>query len=226
MTMFVVSEGWRAAHPGASVGILVMRGLENPKTSPALEERRLAVEAALRERFRGMDRQEMAATAPLDAYRAYFKRFKKTNMVQLQLESVVSKEKHIPSFSSLVTAMFTAELKNQIITAGHDLDALRPPVTLRSAVGGETFTIMGGNEQSVKAGDMFMEDTAGIISVVVYGPDQRTRITPATSAALYTAYAPPGVDPAAVRGHMEDLRDNLLLVAPGAQVERLEVYWA
>jgi DNA/RNA-binding domain of Phe-tRNA-synthetase-like protein len=224
--MFVVSEEWKAAYPDACAGILVMRGLTNPERHVALEARRLAVEAALCERFGAMDRPHVVATAPLDAYSVYFKRFKKTYPVQLQLESIVFKGKHIPSFSSLVTAMFTAELKNQILTAGHDLDSLQLPVTLRVADGTEWFTLITGAEQGVKTGDMYMADTTGIISVVVYGPDQRTRITAATRNALFTAYAPPGVDPSTVRVHLEDIRDNVLLVAPDAVVERLEVHRA
>jgi DNA/RNA-binding domain of Phe-tRNA-synthetase-like protein len=222
----VVSDEWRAAYPGAAAGILIMRGLVNPDRHPALEARRLEVESALRERFGAMERPQVVATAPLDAYSAYFKRFKKTYPVQLQLESIVFKDKHIPSFSALVTAMFTAELKNQMLTAGHDLDALQLPVTLRVAQGAETFTLINGTKQDLKAGDMYMEDTVGIISVVVYGPDQRTRITPDTRAALFTTYAPPGVNVAAVQGHLEDIRENVLLVAPDARVERLETYLA
>ena len=224
--MFVVSEEWKATYPGATAGILVMRGLRNPARHPALEVRRMQVEEALRERFGGMDRAQLVATAPLGAYSVYFKRFRKTYPVQLQLESIVFKDRHIPNFSALVTAMFTAELKNQLLTAGHDFDSLQLPVTLRVADGTESFTLITGAEQSLKAGDMYMSDTAGIISVVVYGPDERTRITPDTRNALFTVYAPPGVDPAAVQAHLEDIRDNVLLVAPEAALERLEVYQA
>jgi len=224
--MLVVSEEWKAAYPGATAGILVMRGLCNPKRHPALEARRLQVEEALRERFGGMDRARLVASAPLDAYSAYFKRFRKTYPVQLQLESVVFKEQHIPSVSALVTAMFTAELKNQLLTAGHDFDSLQLPVTLRVADGTESFTLINGTEQGLKAGDMYMSDAAGIISVVVYGPDQRTRITPDTRNAVFTVYAPPGVDPAAVQAHLNDLQENVLLVAPDAALEQSEVYRA
>lgn len=224
--MFVVSEEWRAAHPGATAGILVMRELCNPARHPALEARRMQVEEALRERFGGMDRAQLVATEPLDAYSVYFKRFKKTYPVQLQLESIVFKDQHIPNFSSLVTAMFTAELKNQLLTAGHDFDSLQLPVTLRVADGTESFTLITGKEQGLKGGDMYMSDTAGIISVVVYGPDKRTCITPDTRNAVFTVYTPPGVDSAAAVAHLKDIRDNVLLVAPDAALERLDVYQA
>lgn len=200
-----------------------MRGLRNPARHPDLEARRLQVEEALRGRFGSMDRAQLVATAPLDAYSVYFKRFKKTYPVQLQLESIVFKDRHIPNFSALVTAMFTAELNSQLLTAGHDLDSLELPMTLRVADGTETFTLIGGVEQGLKAGDMYMCDTVGIISVVVYGPDARTRITPDTRNAVFVVYAPPGVDPAAVQAHLEDIRNNVIMVAPDAVVDRLEI---
>ncbi len=120
--------------------------------------------------------------------------------------------------------MFTAELKNQLLTAGHDLDSLELPLTLRVADGTESFTLITGAEQGLKAGDMYMSDTVGIISVVIYGPDARTRITPDTRNAVFAVYAPPGVDPARVQAHLEDIRNNVIMVAPDAAVERLEVY--
>ena len=221
--MLVISEEWRAAYPGASAGILVMQGLRNPTGHPALGARSRQIEEILRRRFGSMDRVQLLATSPLDAYSAYFKRFRKTYPVQLQLESIVFRDQHIPNVSGLVTAMFTAELQNQVLTAGHDLDTLRPPVTVRVADGTESFALITGAEQGLKAGDMYMSDTTGIISVVIYGPDLRTRITPETRNAVFAAYAPPGVDPAAVRAHLEDVRDNVLIVAPDAAVDLLEV---
>ena len=44
----------------------------------------------------------------------------------------------------------------------------------------------------MKPGDMMICDARGIISSIVYGPDQRTRITPKTTRVLFTVYARPG----------------------------------
>lgn len=38
-----------------------------------------------------------------------------------------------------------------------------------------------------------MADGEGVISTVLFGPDQRTRITPGTTDVLFAAYAPTGV---------------------------------
>jgi DNA/RNA-binding domain of Phe-tRNA-synthetase-like protein len=224
--LLVISEQWRKTHPGAVAGILTMRGLANPARHPALEERRLLVEVGLRERFGRLDRTQLVATPPLGAYAAYFKRFKKTYPVQLQLESVVFKGRPIPSFSALVTAMFMAELENGLLTAGHDWDSLDLPLVLGVAEGTERFTSITGEEKILKAAAMYMSDGAGIISAVVYGPDQRSRIMPSTRNAVFVVYAPPGIDPTTVADHLGNIRDYALLLAPGATIERLDVHQA
>lgn len=222
--LFIVSEAWRQTYPGACAGVLAMRGLANPSDHPALAARRAMVEQELRERYAHMDRRELAALPTLRAYGAYYRRFKKTYHVQLQLESIIQ-GKPIPSISALVTAMFTAELKSQLLTAGHDLDAIEAPVTLDVATGQETYTLLNGQKETAKAGDMLMRDGLGVISTVIYGPDRRTRLGANTRRALFTVYAPLGVGTEAVARHLEELRDNVHLFSPSAAVELMDVYY-
>ena len=62
------------------------------------------------------------------------------------------------------------------------------------------------------------------MSSVVYGPDSRTRIKPATRRALFTVYAPEGIGQEAVLGHLRDIQDNVAAFAPDAVTDLLEVY--
>lgn len=94
------------------------------------------------------------------------------------------------------------------------------------ATGDERYVTLSGKEQCLVAGDMFMRDGQGAISSVIYGPDRRTPITSTTQRVLFTVYAPPGIGPAAVRQHLDDIRDNALAVAPDAQVELCQIYEA
>jgi hypothetical protein len=71
-----------------------------------------------------------------------------------------------------------------------------------------------------------MADAEGVITSVIYGLDQRTRITPETRQALFTVYAPPGVGQQAVHAHLRDVEANVLLVAPDATTVSLQVYTA
>jgi len=227
--IFEVSENWLKAHPGACAGILLLEVPENPagpERLAKLEEARLALETGLREQLGALTRAELAALPAVQAYNQYYRRFDKSYVVQGQLESVVFKGKSIPCITGLVEAMFMAEVKNQMLTAGHDAGALDPPVVLDSSAGGEEYTLLRGSPQALKAGDMIMRDRAGIISSVIYGPDQRTQITPATRRAMYAVYAPSGVGDAAVRAHLGDIEAYVRVFAPDAVLEYREIFTA
>ncbi len=224
--MLTITEKWRTTYPGACVGILVMKDVNNPKTHPQLEAIKTEVEGQLRMQFGDLDRAGLRETPTLKAYHAYYKAFKKTYHVQLQLESVIHKGKSIPSVAALVEAMFTAELKNQLLTAGHDLEIVQQPIGIYVADGQETFTRLNGQEQQLKAGDMYIADAEGILSSVIYGPDRRTPINPNTNRALFTIYAPAGIDEGVVLAHLQDIESYARVIAPEATTELMEVYCA
>ena len=221
--MFTVSNTWRTAYPEAAIGVLAMDNVANPERHTELDARKEALEKALRARFCNHDRAALKALPVIRAYNDYYRRFGKTYHVQLQLESIVHKGKSIPRVATLVEAMFMAELKNQMLTAGHDLDLLEMPVGIDVADGNEHYTRINGSDQQMKPGDMMISDARGIISSVIYGPDQRTRITPKTERVLFTVYAPLGIEPEAVRLHLQDIQTNVLIVSPDARTDAIEV---
>jgi DNA/RNA-binding domain of Phe-tRNA-synthetase-like protein len=222
--MLIVSDAWRKAFPGAVVGVLAMRDVTNPESHAALDQRKQELEGQLRARFSKGGRAAIKALPVIQAYAAYYERFKKTYHVQLQLESVALKNKSIPRVAALVEAMFMAELGNLLLTAGHDLDAVQAPIRLEMSAGDERYVLLNGQEQMLKPGDMLVADAQGVISDVIYGPDQRTRITSITRRVLFVVYAPAGIGAEAVRHHLEDIQANVLLFAPQATVELLDVY--
>ena len=224
--MITISQAWKAAYPEAHAGILMMSQVVNPAHHAALDAKKAELETRLRSQFAGYDRAKLAEIPVLQAYGKYYKQFKKTYHVQLQFESILFKNKSIPSVAGLVEAMFMAELEDMLLTAGHDLDAVQLPVTVDVAKGDEHYVMLGGQEQTAKPSDMMMTDSGGVISSVLYGPDQRTRIIPGTSRVLFMVYAPPGIDAQIVHAHLQNIQANALIVAPGAQTELLQVYGA
>jgi DNA/RNA-binding domain of Phe-tRNA-synthetase-like protein len=201
-----------------------MYEVENPPHHTALEEQKTLLEKQLRERFAGQNRAEIAKLPLLQAYEAYYRRFNKTYHVQLQLESIAFKGKSIPCVAALVEAMFMAEVNNLLLTAGHDLDTLQLPVTLEVSRGGEHYTLLRGQEQELKMGDMFMADQAGIISSILYGPDQRTQIQAHTHKVMFTVYAPAGIQEQVILKHLQEIQNNVMIFAPRAQVGMLTVF--
>jgi DNA/RNA-binding domain of Phe-tRNA-synthetase-like protein len=222
--MIEISSSWKSMYPGASIGVLVMQGVENPQQHPRLEGKKKDLEDELRAQFSSYDRKSLRDVPVLASYRDYYKQFNKTYHVQHQLESVVFKNRHIPRVAALVEAMFMAELKNLLLTAGHDLDAIEGPLRIDVAKGTESYIRMNGEEQTLKAGDMMIADANDIVSCIIYGPDRRTRIGPETTRVVFTVYAPPGIEGQYVSRHLEDIRENVTVIAPGATVELLETF--
>jgi DNA/RNA-binding domain of Phe-tRNA-synthetase-like protein len=216
-TVLVATKEWRRAFPGAVVGALVMRGVQNPGQSSALEERKRRLEQELRDAASVPEGGHSAVDRVLCAYVDYYRARGKSYHVKAQRESVALKGKAIPSRAALVEAMFMAELENLILTAGHDLTNMALPVRADRARERDRYVLMNGSEQAAAAGDMMMVDGENIVSTVLYGPDRRTRIRPETSDVLFAAYAPAGIGKGTVRDHLADIRANVLLVAPEAE---------
>lgn len=209
------TEAWRAAFPGAVVGALTMRGVRNPRENASLEAAKRRLEEDLRAGG-GPDAEPV-----LQAYVDYYRARGKTYHVKAQRESVAGKGRPVPSRAALVEAMFMAELRTLVLTAGHDLDALTLPLRADVTGDGDRYVLLNGAEAPVKPGDMGMADREGIVSTVLLGPDQRSRITPETRNVLFAAYAPAGVGEEAVRRQLDAIRANVLLVAPDARTDAL-----
>ena len=220
--MLILTENWRHQYEGASMGVLIVENAQCKGLSESLEAQRRQVEADLRAAFGS--KEELEASAVLEAYGQYYKRFKKTYHVRQQLESVIFKGKSIPSVTPLVEAMFMAELKNGLLTAGHDLGQVQGTLTLDAANGEETYVLINGKEQTLKVQDMFLRDDVGVLSSILYGPDQRTRIRPETKNVVFTVYAPTGIARKAVEQHLEDIYSYVRLAAPQALRREQNVY--
>ena len=190
--MIEITEAWEKAYPGAVIGILVMRGAHNPAHHEGLDALREKVEADLRTRFSAGGKESLDADPVIAAYERYYRRFRKTYHVALQLESVIWKGRRIPSVSPLVQAMFMAELSNMLLTAGHDLSRVSLPLKVGVATGLERSTNLGGKESALKEGDMMVCDAQGVISSIIHGPDMRAPILAETRDLLFTVYAPAG----------------------------------
>jgi DNA/RNA-binding domain of Phe-tRNA-synthetase-like protein len=216
--MFEASKSWKSTYPQAAVGVLALEKVSNPASHAELDRQKEALEAALREQFGDYGRAQLRDLPSIAPYIAYYKRFKKTYHVMQQLESVALKSKPIPRTAALVEAMFMAELKNQLLTAGHDLDLLQAPIGVTVARGDETYTGINGHELQTKAGDMMIVDNEGILSSIVYGPDQRTKINPLTNRVIFTVYAPTGINQQMLSDHLEDLKTYVQVINPDAKV--------
>lgn len=223
MLAIAATSAWRKAHPGAAIGLLELAGVEQAGPAARLEEQKRATEALLRERYAGWSRQDLLALPVMAAYHRYYRRFRKTYHVLLQVESIAIKGRNLPAVTPLVDANYCAEVDTLVLTAGHDADRLREPVSIDASVAGDRQTQMNGEPKEILAGDMLMRDAGGISCSILYGQDHRSPITPETTHALYVAYAPEGVPAEAVERHLGAIEANVRLFSPGAVLEQLTV---
>jgi DNA/RNA-binding domain of Phe-tRNA-synthetase-like protein len=213
------SADWRNTFPNASVGCLVMHGVRNAEHNLRLHGSLSELQAHLRERYASADRAVLAGLPVIQAYQAHYRPFGQTYHVLRQLESVVFKGRDLKSpGGTLVSAMFAAELGSLLLTAGHDVDALAPPLLVDCSRADDRFVGINGQERALKPGDMLMRDGLGIISAVLNGPDQRTRLSEATRRALFVTYAPAGISPADVQRHLDQIVEYIRLSNPQAEV--------
>jgi DNA/RNA-binding domain of Phe-tRNA-synthetase-like protein len=222
--MFILSEKWKEVHPEARAGTLIMRNVRNIPTHPQLETGKQALEKELHANLGSKEETALKTLPPVQAYTTYYKRFKKTYPLLQQLKSIVIRQQPFPRVSGLVDAMFMAEMKNLLLTAGHDLGKIVAPVQISAAAGDEQYVKLSGETQTAKRNDMIMSDGAGVISSVLYGPDARTMLTLKTGEVLFAVYAPAGIDRASIYNHLEDIRENILLFSPQAEAEPIMIH--
>lgn len=216
MLSISATHDWRAAHPGAIIGLLELSGAENTSASQALDDRKRETEARLRTLYLGYTRQDFLSLPVMSAYERYYKQFNKTYHVQLQIESIVLKGKDLPDVSPLVDANFMAEVETLVLTAGHDVTRLHEPVWIDVSHEGDEMIQMNGAAKAIRAGDMIMRDGQAISCSILYGQDNRSPITATTSHVLYVAYAPKGVPAEAVETQLQKIEENVRLFAPQA----------
>jgi len=217
------STSWKSHKPNAFVGILIITNAPNQPTHDALDDARQDLENELRNKYSSLDRKSLRNEPVLAAYDAFYRPFRKTYHIQLQLESIVFKDRSIFSPSTLVTCMFMAELKTGLLTAGHDYSTVEFPLSANLASGGETYLRLDNTQQELKEGDLYISDQLGILSSVIYGPDKRTQIQADTNHIIYTTYGPPGISKDQICDQLEILETYVRLFAPQATREQLSV---
>jgi len=220
MLSITVTNDWKRSHAGAVIGLLELSRVSNPEESPELESRKRELETQLRSTFHGFERNDFLALPILAAYKRYYRQFKKTYHVQLQIESIVLRQKSLPAVSPLVDSNFLAEMETFVLTAGHDAARLHEPILIDVSHEGEQITQMRGSSKAIRAGDMLMRDADGISCSIIYGQDNRSPISADTTHVLYVSYGPPDVPVEAMRTQLQSIEENVRLFSPSAILEQ------
>ena len=157
------------------VGILIISDITSSKSIENLNVHKKNIESNIVKNYGDITRKELKNLYPIDKYISYYKNFGYTYHVLPQVESI-AKGKLIPNISPIVTSMFMAEIKNMVLSAGHDLDLIKFPLILDTSSKDESYIGMKGKLISAVENDFLIKDSENIISSILKGPDKRTAI--------------------------------------------------
>ncbi len=219
------SPSWKAAFPGAVMGMLFVENAPNRFPIPSeMESLRLEKEQSLKERYGSLSRKDLATLPALAPYVAYYKEGKSTYHVLQQIESIAQGKRAIPAPSCHVLNMFMAELESGLLTAGHDVYALGEEITVDITQEGDSYTMLSEKKANLSPGDMCIRDERGILSSILRGPNRESRIGEETKNLLFTVYAPRGISLARVEEHLQNIENTFRRYAPERVIRFLEVF--
>jgi len=210
-------------YPKAQFGAMTVKGINSGGGRSIMDSIVVTEIGEIKSKYPGYDRKTVLTTEPLCHYASYYKRFKKSYHVLGQLESVLLKGKSIPPVGVPVEAMFLAEVKNLLLTAGHDLDLIQGALTIDAAAEPVSYKSLSGQEQYLVKEDLYLSDEKGILSSILGGPDHRTRITETTKNALYFVYGVEGVADTFIRAHLETIFSYLSKAMQGVEIQTIEI---
>lgn len=204
-----ISNKLKESYPESIFGSLIIKGIENQKKHIELENQKRKLEDYLRKNFDQTKEDKI-----LINFKNHFGRWNKTYPIEFQIQSIL-KGKNLPQVSILVDSMFHAELKNRILTSGHDLDDIKGRTLIfDSSRGNEEYTKINGKNEKLKEDDIFLRDEEGILANVLYGPAKRSSISMNTKNVIYFAWCIKGIKINTVRTHLENISANLEIVYP------------
>lgn len=218
--MISITADMADQYPRTPFGVLVLRGYrENAEGLQRFRERADGELEQLRQTHGDRDRKALVDTDDtLAAYVRYYKKFKKTYHVLPQIESALN-GKNLPDAPGLIQALLLTELATSLLIAGHDLQHLALPLTIDVSRGDERYLAAGGRDVQPKRHDICLKDRDGIILSIIYGQDDKSRLTDATRDALFFMDGVPDIERAAMDAGLDYLFGLLQTLSPSVEVE-------
>ena len=163
MKKFVTEDSFWQLFPGASLGVIVARGMKpaneiSPKDAQAIEQ--LLIRAnALAEKH--LESPTLSENAPVRAWRQAYQQFK---TIENLLKRVL-KGNPVGSISPSVDLYNAISLKYALPLGGEDLDTFEGDLRLRITEGGDAFTPLGEGAENdpTLPGELAYVDDAGAV---------------------------------------------------------------
>ena len=220
--MLTIDNTVSSLYSQAKMGILAMKNVDPSAPLDPVEVSETMAE--IRRRYGHLDRAGLKALYPIRAYADYYRTFGYSYHVLAQLESVLKGKKQLRAPSGLLLSMFLSEIESMLLTAGHDLAALRTPLRLKLAAGGEVYRSISGKDVQTVKDDLMVCSGSDVVSSILRGPDSQSRITKTTTNVLFTVYAPHGIETEDIGTDLRNLERRIRSFSPASDTTVLHVY--
>ena len=207
-----------AALGGVPFGVLEVVYPDKPLRRT--EDFRIMVEEhlrLLREKYADYDRKALFGE---NVYFRFFKKFKKTYPVMMQLESFLLKGRPFPMENPVTAIPFLVELETQILSGTHDVDDVHGTVRLIAGTEKAPFAGMRGEEVHTYPGDFCARDNDGIIFSMIAGADARTCAKPGSRHVFYPVFGVAGQPAGEIAAVLDRLEEYVRVLAPEADISR------
>ena len=171
----------------------------------------------LREKYADYDRKALFGE---NVYFRFFKKFKKTYPVMMQLESFLLKGGGGGGENPVTAIPFLVELETQILSGTHDVDDVHGTVRLFAGTEKAPFAGMRGEEVHTYPGDFCARDDEGIIFSMIAGADARTCAKPGSRHVFYPVFGVAGQPEAEISAVLDRLEEYVRVLAPEADISR------
>jgi len=152
-------------------------------------------------------------------YYRFFKKFKKTYPVMLQIESVMLKDRPFPQYNPVAEIPFLAEIATGVLSGAHDADCCEGAVTFYLADSKEEFDGMRGETVHTYPGDFCARDEKSIILSEIAGADAKTCVHDTSRHVFYPVFSYPDGDTRTLTARAVKIMEYTKLLSPDAECE-------
>ena len=183
----------------------------------AFEELRDRELDALRKKGENYDRETWFRQDP---YFRYFRKFKKTYPVMMQVESFLLKGRPFPEGRYINAVAFLTEMKTRILMGTHDADRVEGDIVIYTETEKVPFPSIHGSEGHSYPGDTTGRDDAGVIISMIAGADSRTCLQEDSRHVLYLVFGTPSTSEEVLCECLDQVEKYTKTLAPGAETQR------
>lgn len=210
MGYFRIDDSFWALFPDTTIGVVVVRGIDNSDDRAGKAAGMLAEQVSLAGARLGDE--DIATHASIAPWRAAYAAFGvKPNKFRSSIESLLrsARNGNVRSINPLVDIYNTISLKYFLPCGGEDLATIEGDIRLTRAAGGEHFVPLGSDEeQPPQAGEVIYRDDRGVICRSWnWREADRTKLTPATKDAFLCIEALPEIGAENAAKACEELSD-------------------